>query len=239
MLDISIVIPAFNEQEKIKTDIIAASRFLKDNHLQGEIIIVNDGSEDETAVSARETPVDEGVKKSVVSYAGNKGKGFAVKSGMVQSRGRYAMFADSGLCIPYNNALIGLDMIKKGGCVIAVGSRRHRQSRIKQHRHPLRKFLSVFFRNVTFSFLGIPRSFSDTQCGFKIYDGDIARELYGECQTEGFLFDIEILARALKKNYAVCEFPVEWSSDPDTRVLPHKTALPVLFELFKIKKMVR
>jgi len=236
MLDLSIIIPVFNEAKKIQTDIEAASEFLMAEGLSGEIIVVDDGSTDDTVACAKSIQIDPKVNLTVISYTENKGKGHAVKTGVKASQGQYVMFADSGLCIPYNNALRGLTSLRQGKFDIANGSRKHRDSNIKRKANAFRRFLSSCFRNVIYLFLGIPRHFTDTQCGFKIYKGDVARELYAQCQTDGFLFDIEIILLALKRNAKVMEFPVQWSSDPDTRVFPHRTVFKILTELFDIRK---
>ena len=86
--------------------------------------------------------------------------------------------------------------------------------------------------------LGTPRELTDTQCGFKIYKGDIARELYSQCVTDGFLFDIEIILRAQRKGYRIGEFPVEWACDPDSRLSVTRTPWPLLVELYKLKRVM-
>ena len=84
--------------------------------------------------------------------------------------------------------------------------------------------------------LRVPRELTDTQCGFKMYRGDVARELYGQCITDGFMFDIEVILRAAKKGYRIAEFPVEWTCDIDSRLSVARTPWPVLSELRKIRR---
>ena len=86
--------------------------------------------------------------------------------------------------------------------------------------------------------LGVPRELTDTQCGFKIYRGDVARELYGQCVTDGFLFDIEIILRAVKKGYRIGEFPVQWVCDRDSRLSVARTPWPVLAELRALRRVM-
>src|SRR5512142_2997219 len=103
-MDLSIVIPAFEESRKIARDIEAAAMFLPANRLAGEVVVVDDGSSDGTAEAARAVRVPAAVKLNVIRYEQHRGKGCAVRTGMNAAGGKYAMFADCGLCIPYGDA---------------------------------------------------------------------------------------------------------------------------------------
>jgi dolichyl-phosphate beta-glucosyltransferase len=146
------------------------------------------------------------------------------------------MFADCGLCIPYGNALEGLEMLKSDACDIAHGSRRHIQSDILQEQPWHRRLLSRTFKATVRLMLKIPRELTDTQCGFKVYKGDVARALYSQCVTDGFMFDIEIILLALRQGYRIGEFPVEWACDPDSRLSVTRTPWPVLAELHTLRR---
>jgi len=235
-MDLSIVIPVFEESRKVARDVRAACEFLTANKLQGEILVVDDGSEDDTAPAAEKAWVPDGIRRRVIRYEPHRGKGYAVCTGMKQSSGRYAMFADCGLCIPYANALAGLDLLRNGVCDIAHGSRRHTGSDIRRDQPWHRRLISRSFKSTVRLLLRVPRELTDTQCGFKIYRGDVARELYGECITDGFLFDIEIILRAVKKGYRIREFPVEWACDRDSRLSVARTPWPVLSELRMLRR---
>ncbi len=235
-MDLSIVIPAYEEGHKIARDVTAAAQFFCAHDLRGEILVVDDGSSDNTAQAAKEVPVPEDVERRVIRYEAHRGKGYGVRTGMVQTTGQYAMFADCGLCIPYDNVLTGLELLKSGACDIAHGSRRHLQSNILRDQPWHRRLISRTFKATVRTILGVPREFTDTQCGFKIYRGDVARELYGQCVTDGFLFDIEIILRALRKGYRIREFPVQWACDRDTRLSVARTPWPVLSELHALRR---
>jgi len=235
-MELSIIIPIYNEREKIRADIEAAAGFLTTQDIAGEVLIVDNASNDDSAEVAHGTEVPESVSKKVIINSENLGKGYAVASGVKQSSGRFVMFADSGSCIPYTNILPALQMLREGACDVAHGSRRLPTSIIKRHPPVLRRILSKVYRYYTFSMLGIPGHYTDTQCGFKIYHGEKARELFAESIINGFLFDIDIMARALKRGYRVVEFPGEWTSDPDSKVIPHRLAFGVLSDVVAIRK---
>jgi len=238
-MDLSIVIPAYNEAAKIARDVEAAARFLVDQRLAGEILVVDDGSDDETAKVAEAVPVPPGVERKVIRYVPQRGKGCAVRTGMVATRGEYALFADSGLTVPFANALRGLAMIQRGECDIAHGSRKMAGSVLKVPQPAYRRFLSRAFRAVVLDLMGIPHNLTDTQCGFKVYRGDVARELYRDCRIDGFLFDIEVLMRARRRGFTVREFPVEWACDLDSRLRPARNLFGILRELIRIRQVLR
>jgi dolichyl-phosphate beta-glucosyltransferase len=235
-MDISIIIPALNEQNKIGRDIMSVSHFLVEAKLAGEIIIVDDGSTDDTSQRAIQYDVPDPVSFKIIRYERHRGKGYAVRMGIGDSRGDYVMFMDSGGNVPPSYISRGLDMIKAGKCEIAMGSRRLPQSKIHKHLTWYRRISSFLFRNVVRIYLNIPRHLTDTQCGFKIYKGDIGRELYQQCKSEGFIFDLEIILRAQKAEYRMLEFPLDWTCDRDSR-LSMITTPKLLRELIRIKKI--
>lgn len=237
-MDLSIVIPALNESKKIAHDIEAAATFLQDNNLSGEIIVVDDGSSDNTVEAAKNTKIPSQVSLNVIRYEQHRGKGSAVRSAIVQSSGEYVMFADSGCCVPYNNVLRGLELLKSGACDIAHGSRKIKGSHIKKSQSLYRRICAVIFHRLVTLYMKIPKEFTDTQCGFKIYKGDAARKLYYECSTDGFGFDIEIIMRAQKEGYRIKEFPIDWTCDRDSRLSPTRSFWSILLELAAIKRTI-
>ena len=239
-MDLSIIIPVFNESKKIAVDIEAAGEFLKTNELSGEIIVADDGSDDGTADVAEGCRKDlgENVELKVIRCGEHRGKGFAVRLGITKSSGEYAMFADSGCCVPYSNALNGLELIKTGVCEIAHGSRKLAKSNIEQQQNRYRRICSGVFQQFVKWFMGIPAELTDTQCGFKIYRGKVARDLYSRCVTNGFMFDIEVILRAVKQGYKIKEFPIQWRCDSDSRLKPMRSLRRIIGELISIKQVV-
>ena len=214
---------------------------MSSHNLTGQIIVVDDCSRDETAKAAEEAGGDLPAQISLKVIRNNKhrGKGYAVRTGIQQSSGRYVMFADSGCCVPYEYILAGLELIKSGTCDIAHASRKLKETRIVNPQHIYRRICSRLFHWFIVHFMGMPAEFTDTQCGFKIYKGDIGRDLYSQCITDGFMFDIEIVLRALKQGCRIKEFPIQWSCDFDTRLSPTRNLYRVLSELLAIRKNIK
>ncbi len=237
-MDLSIVIPAFEESKKIARDVEAAAAFLGDNHFTGQIIVVDDGSKDNTAEAARNVEISPDVELKVIRYQRHRGKGYAVRTGMKDTGGQYVMFADSGGCVPYEETLRGLELLKSGACDIAHGSRKMRGCHIEKAQSLYRRICSRTFHWFVIHDMKIPAEFTDTQCGFKIYKGDVARQLYGQCITDGFAFDIEIIMRAQKAGYRIKEFPIDWTCDRDSRLSPTRSSWRVLSELMTIRRVM-
>jgi dolichyl-phosphate beta-glucosyltransferase len=236
-MDLSIVIPALNEEEKIAADVEAAAAFLRSHDLLGEIVVVDDGSGDGTAARAEGARAGEGVSLRVIRHEENHGKGCAVRTGMGASRGSYVLFADSGLCVSFEDARRGLAMLRSGVCDIAHGSRFLPGSRITRRRGPYRRLVSWTFR-LALSLLGHARGLTDPQCGFKLYRGEVARELYGRCVCDGYVFDLEVILRARRAGYRIEEFPVEWRTDPDSRLHPARALPGLIGEYVKLLRSV-
>jgi len=235
-MDISIIIPAFEESRKIGRDIEAAAAFIESNHLAGEIIVVDDGSRDNTATAAKNVETSPAIPLKVVRLHHHRGKGCAIRTGIKETSGEYAMFADSGCCVPYRNVLRGLRLLKSEVCDIAHGSRKLPESKILKSQGWYRRTCSLTFRWFINNVMKIPFELTDTQCGFKIYRGDVARTLYNQCITDGFMFDVEIIMRARKQGYRIKEFPIEWTCDNDSRLSPTRSLWHILFELITIKR---
>lgn len=237
--DISIIIPAYNEAKKIRGDISAAAGFLKENSLQGEILVIDDGSSDGTAEIAADTKILPGIDKQVVSLPVNRGKGFAVKRGVAESSGDVVLFADSGLCIPYDYCLPALKKIAAGELDLAHASRKHRDTVILVNRSLKRRLVAWFFHWFAVLFAGLPATISDSQCGFKLYNGGLARELFQLCVSDQWLCDLEFLLRALKLGCRVEEFPITWSCDRDSKLHPFLKSRQILKEFLIMRKSLK
>jgi dolichyl-phosphate beta-glucosyltransferase len=236
-MDISIVIPAFNEAGKIGRDVEAAASFLCENGFGGEVIVVDDGSSDDTAGEARRANVPSPIQKVVLRLESNSGKGAAVRRGILESGGEVVLYADSGTCIPYANALPVIKRIATGELDIALASRRLKGTLIRRNRPLRRRIISRLFHRAAVIVAGLPRRITDSQCGFKVYQGKAARELFAGLATPGFLFELEIILKALRRGLRIKEFPVEWTCDLDSRLRPASQAKGVLKELLKVRSL--
>jgi len=236
MLELSIVIPAYNEADKIGHDVVAAATFLQENRMAGEVIVVDDGSSDDTAAWAQKVRLPSDVTLKVIRLERNQGKGHAVRTGVLQSSGKVVMFADCGSCIPYPQALDGLALLEKNACQVAVGSRRSADSTIVQNQSLYRRLCSLAFRVALRIMLPELRHLDDTQCGFKLYEGSLARTLFAQAHIDGFLFDVEVLVLALRHGAKLCQFPVLWTCDRDSRLSASQHSRSVLRELWAIRK---
>ena len=239
MIDISIVIPAFNEAGKIGHDVEVACSFLNENGFGGEVIVVDDGSSDDTAGEARRANVLPPIRKTVLQMETNSGKGAAVRRGILESRGKVVLYTDSGTCIPYANALPVIRRIAAGDLDIALASRRLKETVIRRDRPLRRRIISQLFHQAAVIVAGLPRRITDSQCGFKVYEGKAARELFAGLATPGFLFELEIILKSLRRGYRLEEFPVEWTCDLDSRLRPGSQAGSVLKELLRVRSLAK
>jgi len=230
---LSVIIPAYNEEKKIAADLDAALAYFRSQSYTLELIAVDDGSADRTPEILAEWESRSGGEVRAICYRPNRGKGCAVRTGMLAARGEVRMFADAGLCVPFSETAAGLDAIRRGFDV-AIGSRKLAASRVVQTQVRYRQWGSRVFGALVRQVMGLG-GISDTQCGFKFYTARAAQELFAASRIDGFMFDAEILILARRRGMRICEFPVEWRADPDTRYRPFGGSLRIALELARIK----
>ena len=230
---LSVVIPAYNEEKKIGTDLAAALDYFRGQPYTFELIAVDDGSADRTPEVLTEWENRERPHVRAICYRPNRGKGYAVRTGMLAARGEVRMFADAGLCVPFSDTVKGLQAIRQGSQV-AIGSRKLAASRVVQAQASYRQWGSRLFGGIVRQLMGLG-GIQDTQCGFKFYTAQAAQELFGASRIEGFMFDAEILILARRRGMKIAEFPVEWRADPDSRYRPLIGSLRNALELARIK----
>jgi dolichyl-phosphate beta-glucosyltransferase len=232
---LSIIIPVWNEAAKIADDIQEIAKFADEENFPLELIIVDDGSEDNTSQIANDTPVAKSLKKRVIRYPDHRGKGYAVRKGISESKGELVMFMDSGQNVPVKFINSGIKLVEQENCDILIGSRYLPTSVIKKKLIWYRQLTSIVFRKVVKWYLKLPLPISDSQCGYKFFKGDLARNLFSDCQSNGFIFDLELILLAQKKEYKICEFPIEWRCDRDSRLSLSRAFLPIFKELRELK----
>ena len=231
---LSVVIPCFNEAHKIETDIHAVLEYFSARSYPFELILVDDGSTDETP-ALLEQAEKRGAGDSparAICYRPNRGKGYAVRTGMLQATGRYRLFADAGLCVPFAEIEKGLALLESGADV-AIASRKLAESQVVEKQAGYRQIGSKLFGFLVRNWMGL--RYSDTQCGFKLFTAQAAERLFSAGRIDGFMFDAEILINARKFGLTVREFPVEWRADPDSRYKPFSGSFRNLLELARIQ----
>ena len=228
-MQVSVIIPVYNEGKKVLRDITEACRFFRDRSADLELIVVDDGSRDDTLQVLEEARMKNYPDLLILSYPENRGKGHAIRKGILQASGEIVLFIDSGYCIPFEEVYHGVDLVHAGEADIAHGSRFLPDSHITRKKGPLRRMLSALFRKFISWYMQLSGDLTDTQCGLKIYRRDAARDLYRKSHTDGFMIDIEIIRMARQQGYRIMEFPVTWTSDPDSRL----RILPTFFRMFR------
>lgn len=230
---LSLIIPAYNEEKKIKRDIVKAFEYFKHSKINGEVIVSTDGVTDNTNKNVS-TLMKEFPNLTLISKRKKIGKGAAIKRGVEKAKGKYIMFADAGYCIPFKYIDVG---IKKLGedYDLALANRGDRYSVIKRRQPFYRNVGSIIFGFLVNYLLGVPRHIEDTQCGFKIYKKHIAKRLFAQLKSKGMMFDLEHILRAKRNKYRIGTFPVEWSNDPDTKFNPFTGSFKNFREIYNIK----
>jgi glycosyltransferase involved in cell wall biosynthesis len=210
----SIVIPTYNERARILGALRSVVGCVRERGWRAEVIVVNDGSRDNTAELVKAFASD-APEVRLIENPGNRGKGYSVRNGLLQAFGEVVMFTDADLSAPIEEAERLFAAIA-AGADIAIGSRWLEKGR-QTHRQPLyRQFFGRCFNAVTRAVMGLP--FADTQCGFKAFTRSAAQTVFQLQTIERWGFDPEILFIARKRNYRVDEVPVSWAHDERTRI---------------------
>ena len=210
--DLSIIIPAYNEARRLPRTLSRLREWLAGGSLRAEILVVDDGSTDGTAESARESA---GGDITILRHEPNRGKGYAVRRGMLAARGHRRLMTDADLSTPIEE-LPRLMAALDEGADIAIGSRAVEGARIEVHQAAYREAMGRIFNGLV-QVLLLP-GLKDTQCGFKLFSARAAEEAFGACRFEGFSFDVEALYIARRRGRRIAELPVVWRNDEATRV---------------------
>lgn len=229
---LSVVVPAYNEEKKIQRDLGDIYAYLSRQSYLSEVLLVDDGSMDATLQRAKLLEQHPHYLQ-VVSYMPNRGKGHAVKTGMLQARGEFLLFMDAGSCVPMHELEKGLAMLREGYDV-AIASRAIEGSQMLQAAATYRRLGGRVFKFLIRNFLGI-RHVADTQCGFKLFRREAAHKIFSAQRTERMMFDLETVLNAKKFGYRLGEFPVAWTCDLDSRLTMGRGTMDILKDLLRIK----
>jgi dolichyl-phosphate beta-glucosyltransferase len=228
---LSVVIPAFNEEGRLPETIAKVEAYLEARQPAFELILVDDGSSDATLpLMQRESERSPYVK--AVSLSPNRGKGRALATGVAASTGELVLVSDADLSTPIEE-LVKLEAALAAGADVAIASRAKRGARIEISQPPHRVLMGKVF-NLIVQALLLPGLW-DTQCGFKLFRGDLARELFGALRTDGFGFDVEVLYRARQRRLIIAEVPVRWQHSAPTRVATFRSSLDMLKDVLRLR----
>ncbi|MDX1976066.1 MAG: glycosyltransferase family 2 protein [Pseudanabaenaceae cyanobacterium bins.68] len=229
MLSLSIVIPAYNECDRLPQTLELFLAYLNAQTYHWQIIVVDDGSTDHTGAIVASL-AEQQPQIQLISLNQNQGKGAAVKCGVLASEGDRILFSDADGSTPITE-LDKLQTVLDQGIEIAIGNRRNSAIVVRQppHRLVIGEVFNWLAR------VALQADIRDTQCGFKLLQGKIGRQLFSEMQMTGFSFDVELLYLAIKAGYQIAEVPVVWVDDKRSKVKVWRDPILVFIDLIRIR----
>ncbi len=228
--DLSIIIPSYNEESRLPATLERIAAYLLTYGREAEVLVVDDGSKDGTAAVA-ESFRSKIPRLRVVSNGVNRGKGYSVRYGMQEARGRIALFTDADLSAPIEEAGKLLGALETND--VAIGSRAMDRSLISVHESPFREFAGIIFNKIVRSVLWLP--FVDTQCGFKAFRRERCGVIFEQQTIERFGFDPELLYLARHHGLRAVEIPVRWGHSPATKVSMLQDSIQMFIDIFTIR----
>ncbi len=230
---LSIVIPAYNEEKRIGLTLEGTFDYLSSRNYNYEVLVVNDGSRDQTAEKVQEFARQTSGRLRLIENPGNRGKGYAVRNGMLQASGEIALFYDADLATPTSEISKVIEPISENRYDVVFGSRALDRSLIGTHQSFLREAIGRGGNLIQYALTGL--NFKDTQCGFKAFRRNVAQSVFPLQQIDGFGFDPEILFIAKKQGWRLLETPVRWNHVEGSKVNPIASPIKVLMEVSTIR----
>lgn len=235
---ISIVIPAYNEATRLVNSIRKVIEYLNGQWPGAELIIVDDGSTDDTAGVAEQNLAGGGnVSAKVIRCNPNRGKGHAVRTGLLAARAPVALFSDADLSTPITDTSKLVAPIESGECDLAFGSRALDRSLIGVHQPWQREQGGRVFNLIVRAATGLP--FWDTQCGFKAFRMSVCRPIIEAAAIDRFAFDVELIYLAQRAGLRLSEIPVRWDNDPDSKISLAKETFKMVSQVLSIRGRAR
>jgi glycosyltransferase involved in cell wall biosynthesis len=228
--ELSVIIPSYNEELRLPATLERVADYLQTFKGTAEVLVVDDGSKDGTAAVAEYFRIKIPTLR-VVSNGVNRGKGYSVRHGMQEARGRVALFTDADLSAPIEEAGKLIDALETHD--VAIGSRAMDRSLISVHESPFREFAGIVFNKIVRLILWLP--FVDTQCGFKAFRRETCGILFEQQRIERFGFDPELLYLARHHGLHTVEIPVRWGHSPATKVNMMRDSLQMFMDVFTIR----
>ena len=233
---ITVVIPAYNEAERIRGYLERIERYFSGRSESHEVLVADDGSRDRTAEIIRERMADWG-RLGLLSYERNRGKGHAVRMGMRAARGAQRLFADADGSTPIEELERLRAHMAGGDCDVAVGSRALSSPEVQRKIKPHRWLMGQGFRMLRQMLLNV--DVLDSQCGFKLFTAQAAETLFGAARVDGFAFDVEILYLARRAGMKVAEAPVNWQDSASSRVNLLTDPAKMLLDMLRVRRLHR
>ncbi len=235
-MKLSIIIPAYNEEDRIVLTLNETLAYLAKQTYSAEIRVVSDGSSDQTGQVVRGLRSPANVQVHFHEYHPNRGKGYAVRYGMLKGAADVVMFMDADYSVPMEAVKAGFSLLDDG-CDIAIASRAVEGAEINQHQNKAREWSARIYTLIQNGYLGI--SYPDTQCGFKLFRRAAAQTLFARQRLDSVIFDPEILWLAKREGFKVGQFPVKWTHMEDSRIQYDslRKSLFVFQELFRIRTL--
>lgn len=230
-IDLSVVIPAFNEERRLPPTLIEMIDYFEARKTKYELVVVDDGSSDQTSEIVRKF---ERLKPQVhlLRLPENHGKGYAVRTGMLNASGKRVIFADADGASPIEE-IFRLEEALEQGAEVAIGSRAMKSEETKVITNFFRKFSGRIFNFFVNQFL-LP-DVADTQCGFKMFSSKAARFIFERQSSVGYAFDVEILYIARRAGFKVAEVPINWHNVPGSKVNVLFDGLRMLRDIIAIR----
>jgi dolichyl-phosphate beta-glucosyltransferase len=228
----TIVIAAYNEEKRLAHSLRQIQAYQSAKGRPAEIIVVDDGSTDNTALLVLILSLEvQGLR--LISYPENRGKGYALRTGVLASRRSLVLLADADFSTPIEELETLRPHIAPHAHQVAIGSRALALSEIARAQPIWRRGMGRMFNRIVR--LLVIDGFHDTQCGFKLFTGEAARALFAAARIDRFAYDVEILALARKKGYRIAEVPIKWTDCSGSKVRPIQDSLQMLADLVKIR----
>ena len=228
---LSLVVPAFDEAERLAEPLRAISDYLQQQPYSSEIVIVDDGSTDATFETACSTAAELPTPVRVLRYRRNAGKGHALKLGFAAARGQRILFTDADLSTPIHETERLLESLEQG-CDFAIGSRKMPGAEIRVHQPLYREWMGkVFTQLVRLSIADV----SDATCGFKAFRGDVGRDIFSRLRIYDWSFDAELFWIAERRGYRHAELAVRWTDQAGTSVKLWRDVVTTLIGLVRIR----
>ena len=228
---LTVIVPAFNEALRIASPLREIAEYLAGRDYSAEIVVVDDGSSDDTAGVVREVAESIALPLVLVRYAPNRGKGGALKAGFAVSRGQRVLFTDADLSTPIAETAALLEALE-GGADVAIGSRKRAGAQILKHQPWYREQMGRVFTLIARVVIA---DVSDVTCGFKAYRGDAGRDVFARVRVFDWSFDAEVLWIAGELDLSVVEVPVRWEDRAGSKVSVLRDALLSLAGLVRIR----